>query len=66
MNKLMKENGFLNQEGEKATSKLKSALEELLNSDAVREMSAGELMAFQSNVANMVGKSFTDHKQNKN
>ena len=55
MSKWFKENGFLSDDGKEALKDFQRALDEILISDEVEEMSQGELQTLQSNMAKMVG-----------
>lgn len=55
---LFLENGLLNKAGEKYTSGVRGAIQEIMESDEIRDMNEAELRALQSNLAKMVGDHF--------
>jgi hypothetical protein len=60
MSKWFKEGGFLNEEGKRVLIDFRSALDNILSKDEVREMTFSEVQTLGSNLHKMVGDAITD------
>lgn len=59
------ETGFLSEEGKRVVMNFRSALEDIMSSDEVREMSFAEMQVLSSNLHKMVGDEVTNRVSNR-